>query len=250
MWTIPEQHALDWSPRFLPGPPRRKELYLFFDLLSGRVVSPASSTAEGRALLPSLSERFNLAALLASSLYTFRLTRWFHKRFNSTRVTFMYAGNTNEAPKLPDLTKPYVGGFVVSRPALQERRMELQVNPTNTELGIYFHPSYLVASPAQVPRFRAAFDIYSFGVMLAEIGFWNTMHRIVPQHRRMLPEEFRKAVITECANDLACWMGNRYREVTLRYPQAEEIGAGGVGEDLNDFYWDVVLELIKCVPED
>lgn len=219
------------------------------NLLSRNVVSPASSTAQGHALLPRLSERFNLAALMASSLYTFRLTRWYHKRFNSTHVTFMYANDTNQGPRLPDLSNPYVGGFVVSRPD-DPAGISLQVNPTNAELGIYFHPSCRVAPPAQVPPFRTAFDIYSFGLMLAEIGFWNTMHKIVPQYKKITPEEFREAVITKCTNDLACWMGNRYREVTLRCLRAEQIDAGGVGEELNNFYWDVVLELIKCVPED
>jgi hypothetical protein len=30
--------------------------------------------------------------------------------------------------------------------------------------------------------------------------------------------------------------------------RAEDVDAGGIGEDLNDFYWEVVLELIKCLP--
>jgi hypothetical protein len=232
-----------------------KGIISLFHLLSRSVVSPASPTIPAYALLPSLAERFNLAALMASSLYTFRLARWYHKRFNSIHVGFMYDEFPNIIPKLPDLTKPYVGGFVVSRPddptgvSLHPGK-DLQTTPTIKELEIYFHPSYRVALPSQGPlaHFRAAFDFYSFGVMLAEIGFWNTMHKIVPQHNRMAPEDLRKAIISKCSNDLACWMGDRYREVTLRCLRAEDVDAGGIGEDLNDFYWEVVLELIKCLP--
>src|SRR5271155_4388265 len=55
-------------------------------------------------------------------------------------------------------------------------------------------------------------------------------------------------MMEKCKTHLGCWMGERYCDATLRCLNAERVKDGGVGEDLNDFYWQAVLELIKCVP--
>jgi hypothetical protein len=42
-------------------------------------------------------------------------------------------------------------------------------------------------------------------------------------------------------------MGERYCDATLRCLSAERVKDGGVGESLNDLYWQAVLELIKRI---
>jgi hypothetical protein len=87
--------------------------------------------------------------------------------------------------------------------------------------------------------------------LLAEIGFWNTLPVFALGRQRksdLSPTALRAAVIEKYKTDLTCWMGERYRDATLRCLNAEKINEGGVGEELNNFYWQVVLELIKCVP--
>jgi hypothetical protein len=52
----------------------------------------------------------------------------------------------------------------------------------------------------------------------------------------------------KCKTDLGCWMGERYCDATLRCLNAERVKDDEVGEDLNDFYWQAVPELIKRIP--
>jgi hypothetical protein len=191
--------------------------------------------------LPTLGQRYGLATSLAASLYTFMLSQWHHKRFFSRNVTLLYKDKT-PLPRLPDLENPYIGGFSVSRPEDPVGR-SVEGDLSDGE-KLYLHPLYRPWLSHNQPKYRLAYDIYSFGLMLVEIGWWNLLMKIVPSSRN--GEDFRELVITKCRDDLACWMGERYLAVTLRCLNVDETDLGGVGENLSDFYWHVVLELIKC----
>lgn len=179
--------------------------------------------------LPSLDQRYRLAASLSTSLYTFMLSQWHHKRFLSQSIAFLYE-NKVPLPKLLDLEKPYIGGFSVSRP--EDPQSESIESVLSIEERSYFHPLYRPWEPNR-PKYRRAFDIYSFGLMLVEIGWWNLLKKIVPSSAD--GEDFRQLVIAKCQDDLACWMGERYLAVTLRCLNVDDTNMGGVGENLSDF---------------
>jgi len=193
-----------------------------------------------------LEQRYNLAVVLASSLYTFMLVRWHHKRFISTNIAFLFA---RKSPFTPDLTYPFVGGFALSRPNAPG---EISISgPSPEELQVYLHPDLRVKLPQEPPKYTRAYDIYSFGLLLMEIGFWNTLSLITSRKgksSKLEPRVFREEAVGECKARLGCWMGERYRDVTLRCLNIGNEAEGGIGEGLNDFYWKVVIELIECAP--
>jgi hypothetical protein len=235
---------------FPPATSASPQPVTLFDLVTRTPSSHARDTASARRFpYPTLEQRYNLAAVLASSLYTFMLARWHHKRFLSSNIAFLFSESTTT----PDLSHPFVGGFALSRLNAQG---EVSINgPTREEMDVYLHPELRVQSPQVLPRFIRAYDIYSFGIVLVEIGFWNSLSSISPRRgksREVEPGAFRDVIVKECRDRLGCWMGKRYRDVTLRCLNVGIEAEGGVGlrEDLDRFYWDVVLELIKCVPSD
>jgi hypothetical protein len=213
------------------------------ELLSRRI-DPLPSKA-----LPSLETKYELAATLASTLYTFMLTRWHHKRFHSNSIYFLRRRHADPGSAFPDLARPYIGGFAVSRPdAPAEDTFDGTAASDETEL--YLHPSLREKDPKKRPsRFDISFEIYSFGVLLAEIGFWNVLPKIALsglKKEEVQPMELRELLTGKCASDLGCWMGDRYRDAVMKCLRADQ--ERGLGRDLNDFYWQIVLELIKCVP--
>lgn len=194
--------------------------------------------------LPTLHQRLYLASALSSTLYTFLLARWHHKRFISDSIVFLY--ELSHTGPLPDLARPYVAGFGLSRP---EDPQATSFPLARAEFEAYLHPALLAAEAAGVtpPKTRAAFDVYSFGLVLVEIGFWIPLRKIVGDGGgNRGAEAVRKRVVDKCERDLACWSGERYRDVTLRCLRAEDVDKGGVGEELSDFFDVVVAELARC----
>jgi hypothetical protein len=93
-------------------------------------------------------------------------------------------------------------------------------------------------------------DLYAFGLLLLEIGFWNTLSRLsaTPKAKgaKLSPSAQSGSLVSKCKTDLACWMGEQYRDITLRCLNAENEDEGGVGGSLNEFYWSVVWGLMSC----
>jgi hypothetical protein len=223
-----------------------------FDLLARRPARLGGTTSAAPFPYPTLEQRYHLAAVLASSLYTFMLARWHHKRFVSSNIAFLFP---SESISTPNLSHPFVGGFALSRP---DGKGEISiVGSTPGELNIYLHPNLRVRPPQKLPNYIRAYDIYSFGILLVEIGFWNTLSSIAPSRgksatpvEQLEPQHFKEKIVKESRARLGCWMGERYRAVTLRCLNVCNEAEGGIGEELSEFYWGVVLPLIECAQSD
>ncbi|USP75915.1 hypothetical protein yc1106_03189 [Curvularia clavata] len=212
---------------------------LLHDLLQRKFEDPSTNSH----FLPTLSQRFTIASSLASSLYTFMLARWHHKRFNSQSVLFTHMMES----QLPDLTKPLVCGYSVSRPSHPEQISLL--GPSDEEQDLYLHPD-LRQNASTRPKYQREHEIYAFGLLLVEIGFWNTLARIATTKDQKAASrsggDLRDFLIKKCTTEMACWMGSRFQDVTLRCLKAGHSYQQSCGFDKNDFYWDVVLELAEC----
>lgn len=194
--------------------------------------------------LPTLSQRFALAATLATSFYTFVLARWHHKMFNSLNIVFMFAG---AAADMPDLDRPLVCGYSVSRPSATG---EISICGNQTALSEnYLHPALLVPANER-PRYETKYDIYAFGLLLAEIGFWQPIAKVgaarSQRHGTVPAESLRTRVTRKCDSDLACWMGQQYRDITMRCLHVGENDSAHYMDDLTGFYWNVVWGLVHC----
>jgi hypothetical protein len=195
-------------------------------------------------MLPTLSQRFALASSLATSLYTFMLARWHHKMFNSLNIYFLFPKTDD---KLPDLMNPLVGGFNVSRPSAVR---EISISSAHTALSeTYLHPQLRVP-PNERPKYVGKYEIYAFGLLLAEIGFWQPIAKIAaanpPRQGGHSAEGLKRSAVEKTSSDLACWMGEQYRDVTRRCLEIDDTQDKRIGDGLADFYWNVVLELVRC----
>lgn len=96
----------------------------------------AKNSQQTEVPLPKLRQRYELAASLASTLYTFMLVDWYHKRFNSSSIMFFYPKDATGSHAIPNFNQPFVGGFTVSRPA---SHVNLSSNFKTGE-EFYLHP--------------------------------------------------------------------------------------------------------------
>ena len=72
-----------------------------------------------------------------------------------------------------------------------------------------YHPDYLV-------RYREEFDYYSAGIVLLEIGFWDTLVSLTntERFRDISREQFKTELLASRVPQLGLTMGSQYMEAT------------------------------------
>ena len=114
-----------------------------------------------------LGERFDLAKALVSTVFEIHNIGWMHKNINPKNILFWPKPNTRSDP---DLRKPYLRGFDISRP---NQPGEISEKPlSRPEDDLYRHPDY---KGPNARSFQPSFDMYSVGVMLYGIGLWRNV---------------------------------------------------------------------------
>lgn len=167
-----------------------------------RPVTLASLIANPQLRTPDLSDRFRLAHSLAVALWSFHSLDWLHKTFYAGNILFFHAGQ--------DLEQPYVTGFESSRPDYLNEMTVASKNDTKQDL--YRHPDSL---GIWRETYRKAFDVYSLGLVLLEIGLWKSVQDF---HRpKYTPALFRdKVILTGIVPKLGGKTGRRYQAVVER----------------------------------
>lgn len=116
--------------------------------------------------IPGLDERFELAKALVSTIFEFHNMGWMHKNLQSKNILFWPKRGSSEV----NLGKPYLVGFDTSRP---NQPGEVTEKPYSTkEDDLYRHPNY---KGPDAQSFQLPFDLYSLGVILFEIGLWESV---------------------------------------------------------------------------
>jgi len=117
--------------------------------------------------IPDLGERFELAKALVTTVFNIHNIGWVHKNIQPKNILFW---PKSEARDEPDLSKPYLMGFDISRP---NQPGEVSEKPlSHFEDDVYRHPHY---KGMFARSFQPSFDIYSLGVILYEIGMWRNI---------------------------------------------------------------------------
>ncbi|PTB62960.1 hypothetical protein BBK36DRAFT_1184123 [Trichoderma citrinoviride] len=181
--------------------------------------APSSSHSSLDALIaspdlktPDLDARVRLANALAVALWSLHSLDWLHKSLCSSNIVFFPSAfsasplsPTASAALVPDVSSPYLCGFAASRPELD---VALSVAPRNPSIEeLHRHPASLRGRPHVKP-----FDIYSFGLVLLEIGLWKVLQTYYKGHYSA--ERWRdKVVLAVLVPGLGSKVGRRYREV-------------------------------------
>ncbi|KAL7817820.1 prion-inhibition and propagation domain-containing protein [Trichoderma gracile] len=161
---------------------------------------------------PDLDARVRLARTLAVALWSLHSLDWLHKSLCSSNILFFPSAfsasglsPTAAAALVPDVERPYLAGFAASRPELD---VALSVAPRNPSIEeLHRHPASLRGGAHIKP-----FDIYSFGLVLLEIGLWKVLQTYYKGHYSA--ERWRdKVVLAVLVPGLGSKVGRRYREV-------------------------------------
>ncbi|KAH7117524.1 kinase domain-containing protein [Dactylonectria macrodidyma] len=156
---------------------------------------------------PVLEYRFRLAFDICQCIYTFHKVGWLHRSLHSMNVLFF---PLQEAEDVEYAKEPRIVGFAGSR----ENRLDSFTYGPEDDIRLrnYQHPEYLT----QQARYREDFDYYSVGILLLEIGLWNTLSKITQSSRFQdkSPEQFRSELIATRVPELGIAMGRRYMEAT------------------------------------
>lgn len=198
--------------------------------------------------IPSLGDRFNLAKGLASTLALLHATQWLHKGLKSDNILFFRLKNQHS--KSPtSITSPYLAGFEIARRDAPEEESGPLSKALDSEDNLYRHPH--VRGPIREYRYIKEHDIYSLGVLLYEIGLWNSVQNEIKVRPKASPDEFTKSLINNCG-ELEWRMGKKYHDVVVRclktdFGLKDDQKKSVDGAKLQAAFWfKVVKELDEC----
>ncbi|KAF8424186.1 kinase-like domain-containing protein [Tirmania nivea] len=159
--------------------------------------SHISSTGERR--LP-LEHLFQLAQGLVSCVLDFHSVGWLHKSLTSENIVFF---PVSQPPNAILIREPYIIGFDHSRPT----DSLFTLGPVEDLDADYQDPRY-----TQETGFCKAFEYYSVGIILLEVGLWRTFSSIVKrkEYRGYNQNAIRKAILQKYIPSLKSSMGTTY----------------------------------------
>ncbi len=151
-----------------------------------------------------LENRFRLAHDLAVSLLNFHEAGWLQKNISSFNIGFFHH---KDESWLNAIGKPYFVGFLHSRPIDYSSFSEYIENPREMD---YQHPEYLKGHGNV--RYRLHFDYYSLGLILLEIGRWQTLEHMAEKtdSREEMRDKLRKDKVKRLGQN----MGSIYQTAT------------------------------------
>jgi hypothetical protein len=192
-----------------------------------------SSVQEGPS--PPLEDRFRLAYNLALSIMGYFAQGETHQYINSNNVLLVGPMERLHRAKMPrELRSPYL------LQSCQDFMTRLQTEEP-LSATIYRHPEHEVRASEVVP----AYDIYSLGLLLLEIGLWIPLQRLwkAKYDRDIFMERVQGVYVL----NLASRCGSKYMRVVMKCLQApEELLYKNNYEDAGAFLLQVVKDLQQC----
>jgi hypothetical protein len=114
--------------------------------------------------LPTLGQRFCIAQKIGQALLKWHNVGWVHESVSSLNIIFFRSLSTDAV----DYSNPYLCGFSFSR--LTSHHSTPRQGIDDVLRDVYQHPERQGSRPRE--RHTKEHDLYSFGVLLFEIGFW------------------------------------------------------------------------------
>ena len=192
-------------------------------------------------LRPPLGDRFRLAYRLAVSALEFHKVGWLHKALTPFNIVFFQNATDMSTSALSgvSISKPFVLGFSQSRP---NEPNALTKGPAENQHEEYHHPCYVEQGPPYISRY----DYYSLGMILLEIGLWQSISNMRRDLKARSLVELRREFLTRRVPLLGHAMGERYVEA-VKYCLDERSDCMNDSESLHlEFEKEVVERLAGC----
>jgi hypothetical protein len=200
---------------------------------------------------PNLEYRLDLARVLSVALFRLHLTGWLHKGIRGSNIAFLDAKE-----ELNVLARPTLLGFDYSRP--NQESVESDRAPCLLRgYDPYTHPEYQSGyyendvgnspkAPSKRRRYKPAYDIYSFGLVLVEIALWQRIG--LSLKKAATPEQWQEKIRKVVRCELGHMVGGKYQAVVmacLDWHQRPRTGNDFNG-NANEFLKHIVNPLHEC----
>ncbi|KAL2674012.1 hypothetical protein Neosp_012458 [[Neocosmospora] mangrovei] len=162
-----------------------------------------------------LKQRFHVAQTIARAIGAFHSDGWLHKSIRSHAIKFFFLDDRGDC----DFANPYLTDFEFSRPVAGMTR--LAPGAVDIDHEVYRHPDRL-GSPST--NFSMTHDIYSLGVVLLEIGLWQTARQTYDDivkydlggdAAKLTALTIKNAFLQDAKERLAHRMGSAYQEAVV-----------------------------------
>ncbi|KAL7903632.1 hypothetical protein HDV63DRAFT_131586 [Trichoderma sp. SZMC 28014] len=159
-----------------------------------------------------LNERFKLALKLAESIFFLHTAGFVHKNVTSSSIVVLQ----RREPFLSPLEDFYLMGFDLIREVdgrtsdKKAARGVVEVQRPIWEYDIFQHPDRLLRERQQ--RYTKTHDVYSLGVVLLEIGYWEPLSEILPDLDDSSPSSWARELM-EAASALGPRTGECYQRL-------------------------------------
>ena len=205
--------------------------------------------------MPNLEDRFSLAFNLASSVLYFHTKGVTHRNINSKNVLFfleeqVYASTKGKPWKEGIIRKPFIASFDQGAEDVPNVYEEPFIS------SIYRHPQTVRGLRTS---FKAAYDLYSLGLILLEIGLWMPLSKLWKtkytrtEFKVRLRSVYVKKLAAKCGTtymrlvDDCLRAGDDHRMARRQSSQTSSSDARRQSERAQiDLYWDVVKPLERC----
>ena len=201
--------------------------------------------------MPCLEDRLRLAFRLALSLLHIHAKGVSHRNINSSNVVFVDDNPSTDPSTMPwkdgAIRRPFLTSFDTSAEDTHAEHQESFIS------RIYRHP---MAESGRRSVYKPAYDIYSLGLILLEVGLWMPIHQL--WKTKYSYQIFKTRLQAIYAKKLAGKCGNRYMRVVeycLSAADAPHPNTSSATQHSSerhqpklqtDFYWNALKPLERC----
>ncbi|KAI8625883.1 hypothetical protein F5Y19DRAFT_240196 [Xylariaceae sp. FL1651] len=146
---------------------------------------------------PSMDNRMAIALGISKAIQKWHSVGWVHQGINSHNVLFFRSKVTGEL----DYLHPFLHGFDFARPNLDP---SIGLAMDDIAFNVYRHPG---RQGTVRQGHRKIHDLYSLGVVLLEIGLWQTAISMVDLRKQYQPCEIKELLQSSCSDRLAHYAG-------------------------------------------
>ncbi|KFY71030.1 hypothetical protein V499_08768 [Pseudogymnoascus sp. VKM F-103] len=162
-----------------------------------------------------LDDRLKLAHKIAEAVFFLHTAGFLHKNITSSSVVALRRSTLPHGEVMPDFDDTYLMGFDLIRgsEALTTKEGAIKENKevrSVWDFDVFQHPERLQGKSS--PRYIRTYDIYSLGVVLLEVGFWEPLREIARDITHDDPSSWANE-LSETVPLLGARTGERYQDL-------------------------------------